>query len=212
MWGCVRKIEPGLRAYQIARHQGIPSSHYASMARINTKVKNDYLRSLEGNIQESSEEIVEANKQNPWAHGLPKFLLIGGAVAVACTLNHGLVTKAVIFGVARRFGKVGRWFWSREKLTYEEDLLSYPSWLTGWQGVVSLLFGRIEMERREVTVCTLSVSIPIYILFFLIHFDSCLLNARGNCSWLAQNAAWVLLVCWLLRSQLLSSSPLREEA
>ena len=108
MWGCVRKIEPGLRAYQIARSEGEPSSQYASMARINTKVCTDYLRSLEGNSKESSEEIVEAEKQKAWGNNIPKFLIVGGAVIAACSLDRGLLTKAVIFGVARRFGKLGR--------------------------------------------------------------------------------------------------------
>lgn len=108
MWGCVRRIEPGLRAYQTSKSEGQPSSQYASMARINTKVRTDYLKSLEGNSKDSSEEIVEAEKPKHWGHNIPKFLIVSGAVVAACSLDRGLLTKAVIFGVARRFGKVGR--------------------------------------------------------------------------------------------------------
>lgn len=107
MWGCVRKIEPGLRAYQTTESKHDSPSKYASMARISTNVRTDHLRSLEAD-KETSEDIVEAEKQKPWGNGIPKFLIIGGAVAVACTLDRGLLTKAVIFGVARRFGRVGR--------------------------------------------------------------------------------------------------------
>lgn len=105
MWGCVKKIEPGLRAYQVARSSGESLSPCATMAQVTTKINAEYLRTLETSNDEPS-EIVKAEKQKPW--GLPKFLLIGGAVALACTLDRGLVTKAVIFGVARRFGKLGR--------------------------------------------------------------------------------------------------------
>ncbi|ONK71728.1 uncharacterized protein A4U43_C04F11750 [Asparagus officinalis] len=108
MWGCVRKIEPGLRDYQSARSQGQPQSKYASMANINTKVHTDYLKSLEGSSKESSEEIVEVEKKKTCGNNLPKFLIVGGAVIAACSIDRGLLTKAVIFGVARRFGKLGR--------------------------------------------------------------------------------------------------------
>lgn len=104
MWACVKKIEPGLRAYQLARRSGEPLSRCALMAQITTKIDVDYLRSVETSTETSN--AIEVEEQKPW--GLFKFALVGGAVVLACTLDHGLVTKAVIFGVARRFGKFGR--------------------------------------------------------------------------------------------------------
>ena len=107
MWGAVKKIEPGLRAYQAARRSGAPLSRCAFMAQINTKVNPDYLRSLE--TTNGSSEIETLNsKEKPLGKNIPKFLIIGGAVALACSLDRGLLTKAVIFGIARRFAKVGR--------------------------------------------------------------------------------------------------------
>ncbi|RWR89557.1 START domain-containing protein [Cinnamomum micranthum f. kanehirae] len=107
MWGAVKKIEPGLRAYQAARRSGVPLSRCAYMAQINTKVNPDYLRSLE--TTNGSSEIETLNsKEKPLGKNIPKFLIIGGAVALACSLDRGLLTKAVIFGIARRFAKVGR--------------------------------------------------------------------------------------------------------
>lgn len=100
MWGCVKKIEPGLRAYQEARAAGEPASKSALMARINTKVGDNFVRSLESNSQES--EIVEA-EEKPARNNVARFLVLGGAVALACTLDQGLLTKALIFGVARKF-------------------------------------------------------------------------------------------------------------
>ncbi|XP_058105009.1 uncharacterized protein LOC131248650 [Magnolia sinica] len=107
MWGTVKKIEPGLRAYQTARRSGAPLSRSAFMAQINTKVNTEYLRSLE-TAGDSSELETLNSKEKPWGRNIPKFLIFGGAVALACSLDRGLLTKAVIFGVARRFAKVGR--------------------------------------------------------------------------------------------------------
>jgi len=100
MWGCVKKIEPGLRAYQEARAAGEPASKSALMARINTKVGDNFVRSLETNSDES--EIVEA-EEKPARSNVSRFLVLGGAVALACTLDQGLLTKAVIFGIAQKF-------------------------------------------------------------------------------------------------------------
>nr|XP_010934199.1 uncharacterized protein LOC105054408 [Elaeis guineensis] len=107
MWSCVKRIEPGLRAYEITRRSDEPLSRCAVMAQINSNLNADDLRSLEVGTSSSS-EIVEAEKQKHWAGNIPKFLVIGGAVTLACTLDHGLLTKAIIFGVARRFAKQGR--------------------------------------------------------------------------------------------------------
>ncbi|KAF0891552.1 hypothetical protein E2562_010546 [Oryza meyeriana var. granulata] len=108
MWGCVKRIEPGLRAYQIARTAGEPLSKYAAMAHVNTKVDPDELITAEDKTEASSSNNAEAEKQKHWTGNIPKVLLIGGAVALACTFDHGLLTKAVIFGTARRFAGPGR--------------------------------------------------------------------------------------------------------
>lgn len=46
MWGTVKKIELGLRAYQKERASLIPLSRPASLAQINTKINTEYLRSI----------------------------------------------------------------------------------------------------------------------------------------------------------------------
>ncbi|XP_061983724.1 LOW QUALITY PROTEIN: uncharacterized protein LOC133703278, partial [Populus nigra] len=103
MWGAVKKLEPGLRAYQKHRASAAPLSRSAFMAQINTKVSADYLRSLETSISDSSEIEIRETSEKPVGHNVPKFLVIGGAVALACTLERGFLTKALIFGVARKF-------------------------------------------------------------------------------------------------------------
>ncbi|XP_050151716.1 uncharacterized protein LOC126626429 [Malus sylvestris] len=113
MWGTVKKIEPGLRAYQKERASKAPLSRCAYMAQINTKVSADYLRSVENSTSDSM-AVEKSDKsdssEKPEGKTIPKILFIGGAIALACSLDRGLLTKAVIFGVARRFAKIGRRF------------------------------------------------------------------------------------------------------
>ena len=108
MWGTVKKIDPGLRAYQKERASGVPLSHCAFMAQINAKVSADCQRSLESNSNDSSELETHNSSEKPLGKNIPKLLVVGGAIALACSLDRGLLTKAVIFGVARRFSNIGR--------------------------------------------------------------------------------------------------------
>ncbi|KAA8526073.1 hypothetical protein F0562_007827 [Nyssa sinensis] len=108
MWGAVKKIDPALRAYQRERASGAPLSRFAFMAQINTKVGADYLRSLESTRSDSSEVETLDSSEKPLGRNIPKLLVVGGAIALACGLDRGLLTKAVIFGVARRFAKIGK--------------------------------------------------------------------------------------------------------
>ncbi|CAM0908302.1 unnamed protein product [Alopecurus aequalis] len=112
MWGCVKRIEPGLRAYQAARAAGEPMSKQAAMAHANTKFVADELTTSEGNDEagpsSSGAKNALAEKPKHWTGNLSKVVLIGGAVALACSFDQGLLTKAVIFGTARRFAGPGR--------------------------------------------------------------------------------------------------------
>jgi len=104
MWGMVQKIEPGLRAYQEAKASGAPLSRSAFMAGVNTKISPEYLQSIGSSDEESLQTESAITSDKPKSMTVPKMLVIGGAVALACSLDKGLVTKAVIFGVAKRFG------------------------------------------------------------------------------------------------------------
>jgi hypothetical protein len=106
MWGAVKKIEPGLRAYQKARASGAPLSQPAFMAQINSKISSEYVRSL-GGSDDLSETQIATSSDKPSGRNISKLLIFGGVVVLACSLDRGLLTKAVIFGVARRFGNIG---------------------------------------------------------------------------------------------------------
>ncbi|KAL1189500.1 hypothetical protein V5N11_019132 [Cardamine amara subsp. amara] len=101
MWGAVKKIEPGLRAYQRAKAAGAGLSPSASMAQINTKVSAE-------EFMNERDSIAEVTGEKPTGKSIPKILVVGGAIVLACTLDKGLLTKAVIFGVARRFARMGK--------------------------------------------------------------------------------------------------------
>ncbi|KAL2237875.1 uncharacterized protein LOC105164409 [Sesamum indicum] len=107
MWGAVKKIDPGLRSYQKHRASGSPLSHCGFMAQINTKVSPELLESQESTSSASEVEPI-GSADKPSGRGIPKMLVVGGAIALACTIDRGLLTKAVIFGVARRFANMGR--------------------------------------------------------------------------------------------------------
>lgn len=102
MWGAVKKVEPGVRAYQMVRKSDAPLSRSALVARINTKLPVSDLRSLE--ISSDAEEVATKTQGGiPW-----RWVIVGGAVALACGLDRGVVSKALVFGVARRFGNLGK--------------------------------------------------------------------------------------------------------
>ena len=107
MWGAVKKIEPGLRAYQKARASGAPLSRPAFMAQINSKISSEYLRLLGGSDNLTETQIV-LTSDKPSGRNISKILIFGAAIVLACSLDRGLLTKAVIFGVARRFANIGK--------------------------------------------------------------------------------------------------------
>ncbi|KAG8374509.1 hypothetical protein BUALT_Bualt10G0002200 [Buddleja alternifolia] len=107
MWGAVKKIDPGLRAYQKHRASGAPLSRSAVLAQVNTKFSVDSIESIES-TNCATEVESRVSEEKPTGRGIPKMLVVGGAIALACTLDQGLLTKAVIFGVARRFANMGR--------------------------------------------------------------------------------------------------------
>lgn len=107
MWGAVKKIDPGLRAYLKARSAGGPLSGPASMAQVTTKVSPQHLKSLVDGDAQSTTEVAVPEEKKQEGMNIPKLLVFGGAAVLACSLDRGLLTKAVIFGVARRLGRIG---------------------------------------------------------------------------------------------------------
>lgn len=111
MWGTVKNIGRGFRAYQKHRATKASLSHHALMAQINTKLDLDCFNTMEGGEVESACEshgLMPADADSRQGPNIRKLVVVGMIVAVACSLDKGLLTKSAIFGLARKFGNLGR--------------------------------------------------------------------------------------------------------
>ncbi|GFP94125.1 star-related lipid transfer protein 7 mitochondrial [Phtheirospermum japonicum] len=108
MWGTVKKLHAGFRAYQTARKSDASLSRCALNARIATKVSfiegTDCGEQVSG--EEERSELVAMERQKGGSGGIDwKWLAVGGAVAVACGLQTGLIGKALIIGAGHRIAR-----------------------------------------------------------------------------------------------------------
>ena len=108
MWGAAKKVECGFQSYQKERAFSKSISLHVVMAQMSTKIDKNHLPSLEPDedLNLDIEETQAAIRQEKPM--VPKLLIIGGAIMVACSIDNGLLTKAVIFGIAKRFASIGR--------------------------------------------------------------------------------------------------------
>ncbi|KAI4345758.1 hypothetical protein L6164_012854 [Bauhinia variegata] len=100
MWGAVKKLHSGMRAYQNARKSE------AASAMIMTKIPSHKdLDSLESSFtQEEKGQDVNQRRQN--AHGVDwKWVALGGTVALVLGLHGGAIGKAVLLGAGHRIAR-----------------------------------------------------------------------------------------------------------
>ena len=106
MWGAVKKLHSGMRAYQNARKSETSLSRIALMARITTKIPSD------GSIgcfeptpgEEEKGELVHDQRQKD--NGIDwKWLVLGGTVALVCGLHSGAIGKALLLGAGQRVAR-----------------------------------------------------------------------------------------------------------
>ncbi|KAK9146466.1 hypothetical protein Sjap_006369 [Stephania japonica] len=109
MWGTVKKVHTGLRAYQLERKSEAPLSRSALMATITTNVtvngstdsSERPLRYLENS---QTRDLLPSKVENciDW-----RWIVLGGTVAVVCGLHTGVIGKSLLFGVgaARRLAR-----------------------------------------------------------------------------------------------------------
>lgn len=107
MWGTVKKLHNGFRAYQNARKSEAAVSRCAMMARITTKISLD--EGVDALEQVSGEEdrAVEIQDQRRDGGIDWKWVAIG-TVAVVCGLRTGMIGKVVLFGAGQRIARRGR--------------------------------------------------------------------------------------------------------
>jgi hypothetical protein len=107
MWGAVKKLQSGFRAYQQMRGTENTLSHSAIMARVTTKISiSDSNGPLDHDLSVADEVSEEDDSSQAVQHGFDwKWMVVGGAVAAVCVLNTGLVGKVLLLGAARRQAK-----------------------------------------------------------------------------------------------------------
>ncbi|PNY14057.1 hypothetical protein L195_g010728 [Trifolium pratense] len=106
MWGAVKKLHSGMRAYQNARKTDASLSRCALMASKTTRISsNGNLHSLEA--ASLMEESVQAVRNTPQiGHGLDwKWVALGGTVAVVLGIHSGAVGRALLLGAGHRFAR-----------------------------------------------------------------------------------------------------------
>lgn len=107
MWGTVKKIHAGFRAYQNARKSGAPLSRCALMARITTKISSDEgIESPEIESGEEDKRELGINNRKRGRNGIDwRWVAVGGAAAIVCGLHTGLIGKALLIGAGQRVAR-----------------------------------------------------------------------------------------------------------
>ncbi|KAJ9154205.1 hypothetical protein P3X46_027567 [Hevea brasiliensis] len=106
MWGTVKKLHSGMRAYQNARISEASLSRSALMARITTKISFD--ESMDSSEPVTGEvdkgQVVDIKRHKD--HGIDwKWIVIGGTVALVCGLHSGAVGKGLLLGAGQRIAR-----------------------------------------------------------------------------------------------------------
>lgn len=107
MWGAVKKLHAGFRAYQNARKSGAPLSRCALMARITTKISSDNgTESLEiESGEEDKRELLGINNRKTGSGGIDwRWVAVGGAAAIV-GLHTGFFGKALLIGAGQRIAR-----------------------------------------------------------------------------------------------------------
>uniref|UniRef100_A0A5B7ABK7 START domain-containing protein n=1 Tax=Davidia involucrata TaxID=16924 RepID=A0A5B7ABK7_DAVIN len=108
MWGTVKKLHSGFRAYQHARKSEASLSRSALMARITTKISFDGSADssdpMSGEEEKGQAEDIESDRDH--GGGIDwKWVVIGGTVALVCGLHTGVIGKALLLGAGQRVAR-----------------------------------------------------------------------------------------------------------
>ncbi|GMJ08328.1 hypothetical protein like AT4G14500 [Hibiscus trionum] len=105
MWGTVKKLHCGMRAYQNERKTDTSLSRCAVMARITTKTSGgstDALGPVSGEDEKDRTMVTKRQHDN----GLDwKWIAIGGTVALVFGLHSGIIGKALLVGAGKRIAR-----------------------------------------------------------------------------------------------------------
>ncbi|CAH8382124.1 unnamed protein product [Eruca vesicaria subsp. sativa] len=104
MWGAVKKLNSGLRAYQTARKSGVPLSRSAQIARITTKLNMDLVETSRVEEEERGQAMDNARRRKEQFNVDWKLVVVGG-FALACGLHSSAIGKALMLGAGQRLAR-----------------------------------------------------------------------------------------------------------
>lgn len=106
MWGTVKKLHSGMRAYENARKMEASLSRSALMARITTRMPFSESSDSSGPANDEEERDDRLDIQRQGGDGVDwKWIVIGGTVALAFGLHSGAVGKALLLGAGQRIAR-----------------------------------------------------------------------------------------------------------
>lgn len=102
MWGTVKKLHSGVRAYQNMRKSGASPSRCAQLATLTTNISFNPSTVGEGRSNINSSNVKQQNQEGgiDW-----KWMAVGGAVALVCALHTNAMGKALLLGAAQRIAR-----------------------------------------------------------------------------------------------------------
>ena len=104
MWGAVKKLHSGMRAYQNARKSEASLSRCAQMARITTTISSE--KNMDSSEPAIPQETMINTRQDhrgvDW-----KWMAIGGSVALVLGIHGGAIGKALLLGAGHRIARRG---------------------------------------------------------------------------------------------------------
>ncbi|XP_058105520.1 uncharacterized protein LOC131248994 [Magnolia sinica] len=105
MWGAVKKLQSGMRAYQLARKSEASLSPSALSARITTKISvDDGIDSPDpASGMEGKGQALDLHREDQGVQW--KWVVIGGTVALVCGLQTGIIGRALLLGAAQRIAR-----------------------------------------------------------------------------------------------------------
>ncbi|KAF1861335.1 hypothetical protein Lal_00014061 [Lupinus albus] len=106
MWGAVKKLHSGMRAYQNARKTDGSLSRCALMASKTTKISFDRNLYSSEHLSSEEEKMQGINNNRQAGPGIDwKWVAVGGTVALVLGVHSGAVGRALLLGAGHRFAR-----------------------------------------------------------------------------------------------------------
>lgn len=106
MWGAVKKLHSGMRAYQNARKADASLSRCALMASETTKMPSDRIMHSSEPASCEEENVRTVSNTAHKGNGIDwKWVAVGGTFALVLGVHGGAVGRALVLGAGHRFAR-----------------------------------------------------------------------------------------------------------